>query len=163
MEEEAHHVTTYTFAERVKAIDALFMFTTSSVEEECQRRTRVINTLIALCEKQETQGFRRRKFNTKVDIQQPTAYGQRSLSETLPIICEATQCIFCLGNEALPISDRVKTFAARGDLKKHFHRKHLRHHRKNDPIACPHPRCKTSLEGVMDLQNHAARVHKSFT
>lgn len=150
-EQEALQAAEYVFAEKVHAIDALFTFAASSTEEECQRRITAINALVALCKKQESQGFRRRKAETKVIKEQTSVSPPPSLSETLPVVCKATQCIFCLGNEGLSVRDRMKTFAARGDLKKHFHRKHLRHHQDGQPIACPHPRYDVILNGIMHL------------
>jgi hypothetical protein len=121
--------------------------------------------LIALCRKQESQGFRRRKANIKVKEKQTLSSISLSpnLSETFFVECKATQCIFCLDNEELSAADRLKTFASRGDLKKHFHRKHLRHHPNHQPIACPHPRCDVTLNGTRHLQNHAEVVHKTPT
>ena len=153
----------YVFAERVQAIDMLFTFATSSTAEECQRRAAAINALTALCKKQESQGFRRRQTDVKVKEEKASVSPPPSLSKTLPVECKATQCIFCLGNEDLSIMIRLKTFASRGDLKKHFHRKHLRHHPDGQPIACPHPRCDVSLNSTKHLQNHAEVVHKTPT
>ena len=163
-EQEALQAEEYVFVERVQAIDALFTFATLSPEEECQRRIRAINALIALCKKQESQGFRRRKADIKIKEEQTSLSDSppHRLSETLPIQCKATQCIFCLGNEDLSVADRLKTFASRGDLKKHFHRKHLRHHPDGQPIACPHPRCAISLKNIIYLKHHAEVVHKTL-
>ena len=162
-EQEALQTAEYVFEERVHAIDALFTFATSSTEEECQRRITAINALIALCKKQESQGFRRRRADIKFKEKQTSVSPPPNLSETLPVECKATQCIFCLGNEDLSAPDRLKTFASHGDLKKHFHRKHLRHHPNGQPIACPHPRCEVILNDAMHLQNHAEVVHKTRT
>lgn len=162
-EKEALQATEYVFVERVHAIDALFTFATLSTEEECQRRVTAINALIALCKKQESQGFRRCRADIKVKEEQTSVSPPLSLSETLPVECKATQCIFCLGNEDLSAADRLKAFASCGDLKKHFHRKHLRHHLDGQPIVCPHPRCDVALDGKMHLQNHAKVVHKTPT
>ncbi|KAG8531621.1 uncharacterized protein KY384_003252 [Bacidia gigantensis] len=136
LEQEALQTAEYVFAEKVYAIDALFTFATSSTEEECQRRVTAINALIALCKKQESQGFCRRRADIMVKEEQTLVSPPPSLSETLPVKCKATQCIFCLENKGLPDAKRLKTFAARGDLKKHFHRKHLRHHPDGQLIAC---------------------------
>ncbi|KAL9579753.1 MAG: hypothetical protein Q9203_006568 [Teloschistes exilis] len=126
-------------------------------------RVAAINALIGLCKKQESQDFRRRRADIKVKKEQVSVSPPPSLSETLPIECDATQCIFCLGNEDLSAAGRLKAFATRGDLKKHFHRKHLRHHRDGQPIACAHPRCDVTLDGAMHLQSHAEVVHKTRT
>ena len=162
-EHETLQAAEYVFAERVHAIDALFTFATSSTEEECQRRGKAIHALMALCKKQESQGFRRCRRDSTVKEEQTSVSPPASLSETLPVECKATQCIFCLGNEELPDAKRLKPFASRGDLKKHFHRKHLRHHPDGQPIACPHPRCDVILNGAMLLQNHAEVVHNTRT
>jgi len=68
------HAAKNVFAERVQAINALFTFVTSSIEEKCQRRTAAINTSIALCKKQESQGFRRRKTDIKVKKKQTSPF-----------------------------------------------------------------------------------------
>ena len=86
-----------------------------------------------------------------------------SLSNTIPIECKPTQCIFCLGCEGLPAVTRLKSFASPGDLRKHFHRKHLQHHPKYQSIDCPHPRCAVTLNNTEHLQNHAEVVHKTRT
>jgi len=113
-EEESLQAAEYVFAERVQAIDAIFTFATSSTEEECQRRAAAINALIALCKKQESQGFRRRKADIKVKEEQtsPSVSLPPNLSETLPVECKATQCIFCPGNEELSAADRLKSIVS---------------------------------------------------
>ncbi|MCJ1271805.1 hypothetical protein MMC22_011710 [Lobaria immixta] len=120
-EQKALQAAEYIFEERIHAIDALFTFATPSTEEECQRRVTPINALIALCKKQESQGFCCRRADIKINGKQTSISPPPNLSETLPIECKATQCIFCLGNEGLSAAGRLKAFASRGDLKKHFH------------------------------------------
>ena len=155
----------YVFAERVQAINALFTFATSSTKDEGQRRAAAIIALIALCKKQENQGFRRRKADIQVieDQTSPSVSLPPNLPETFDVKCKPKQCIFCLGNEELSADDRLKEFATPGGLKKHFNRKHLRHHPDHQPIACPHPSCDVTLDGIMDLQNHAEEVHETRT
>ena len=91
-EQENLQVVEYIFAERVQAIDALFTFATSSPEEECQRRAAAINALIALCKKQENQGFRRRKADIQIKEEQTSLSVSLppNLSKTLPVECKAT-------------------------------------------------------------------------
>ena len=153
----------YVFEERVHAIDALFIFATSSIEEKCQRRVIAINALIALCKKQESQDFRRRRANIKIKENQTSISPSSNLSKMLPIECKVIQCIFCIENEDLSTIDRLKAFASRDDLKKHFHRKHLRHHSNGQSIACPHSRCDVILNDAMHLQIHVEMMHKTLT
>ena len=157
----------YIFVERVRAIDALFTFTTSSLKAECQRRVAAIDALTTLCQLQEDKGFRRRKAasNTKLGEEStPTSMSESSLfSDFITIECQPTQCIFCLGTESLPAEKRLWYFSSRADLKRHFIRKHLRHYVDNQAIVCPHPLCEETLKNKMYLQNHAEVVHKTPT
>lgn len=84
-EQKSFQTAKYVFAQRVHAVDALFTFPTSSIKEECQRRVTVINALIAVCKKQENQGFRRRRADMKVREEQTSVSPPLSLSETLPV------------------------------------------------------------------------------
>ena len=168
VEPETATVEDHVFVERVRVIDALFTFATSSPEEESQRRVEAINALTALCRLQEgKRPCRLQPFASTIKLERdqtpPSALQGRSLSDSLPIECKPTQCIFCLGQEDLAVATRLRPFHSRGDLKKHFQRKHLRYHPEGQPIACPHPKCHVDLTGTMHLQNHAALVHKTPT
>ena len=153
----------YVFKKRIHVIDALFIFVTSSTKNECQRRIRTINALIVLCKKQKSQDFRRRKIDMIVEKKQISIFLSFSLSKTLAIECQITQCIFCFDNETFFVFDRLKIFAFRDDLKKHFHRKHLRHHSESQSIACSHFQCNVILNDTMHLQNHVEMMHKIRT
>ena len=91
--------------------EALFTFATSSVKEECEWRVEAIKALIALCNLQEgcrpylqARSTPKTKFNQG---ERSTAIIHKpSLSESIPIECKPTQCIFCLGLEGLPIEQR---------------------------------------------------------
>lgn len=168
IEEKTVGAEDYVFAERVRVIEALFTFATSSPEEECKRRAEAINALTALCSLQEGSRSCRPKRSASItklerDEKPTTVPPPRSLSDTILIKYELFQCIFCLGCEGLPTEERLRSFYAYGDLKKHFHRKHLRHHPRDEPIDCPHPRCDVTLDNVMLLQNHAQVVHMTRT
>ncbi len=167
VEEKEVRTEDYVFVERVRVIETLFTFATGSPEEECQRRGAAVSALTALCRLQESHGFRRRKDSSTIKSErEKTAQiilQQPSLSASLPIECSPTQCIICLGNKALPALKRLCSFSSHGDLKRHFHRKHLRHHPDGQPVACPHPRCDIDLNDKMHLQKHALVVHKTPT
>lgn len=158
----------YAFMECIWVIQALFTFATSCLEEESRRRVEAINALTAFCRLQEARRPRRPKpsvsdIRLERDVQPLSVLDPPGLSDSIPIKCKATQCIFCLGEERLLAVTRLKSFYSRGDLKKHFHRKHLRHHSNSKPIAYPHPRCNVELSDKIHLQNHAALVHKTLT
>jgi len=126
------------------------------------RRVQAINAVTALCSLQECRGFRRRQ-NSASDTKLKKESTPPTLSESLPLEFQPTQCIFCLGDEGLPAEKRLWSFHSHDDLKKHFYRKHLRYHPEDQPIACPYSRCEATLIGEMHLQNHAEAVHKTPT
>jgi len=170
------HAAKYVFAERVQAINALFTFVTSSIEEKCQRRTAAINTSIALCKKQEKprlpppqdghQGQKEADFTVRFS----TAESGR---KPFPSSAKPPKYIFCLGNEELSAADRLKTFASRGDPKKHFHRKHLRDATLTGTKSCRRMWCtKPSRDPSLafehrsmfpsSLENYHLRLHHPF-
>ena len=150
----------YVFTERSRAINALFTFATASAEEAWKRRSEAINSVTALCSLRGAERSYRRS-STKHD--QPSSSPPPTLPESLPFECQPTQCIFCLGNDKYPIEKRLKCFHSRGDLKKHLYRSHLKHHGKDQPIDCPHPRCSTTMDNEMYFRNHLERIHKVQT
>ena len=157
--------------ERRRAVVALFTFATSEPAEECQRRADAINAVTALSRRQELplrKACRTRQTYTTGDVKEPASDRDQATEpkvclETFPTECLPTQCIFCLGQAELPLEHRKKTFRDRDGLKRHFLRKHLRHHPDGEPIDCPHPECDAKLHNKDHLQNHAARVHKTLT
>ena len=88
----------YVFEERVRVIDTLLTFATSSPEEECKLRVEAINALTALCCLQEGKRPRRPKLSASVikerHLTPPSVLDPASLSDSIPIECEPTQCIF---------------------------------------------------------------------
>ena len=157
--------------ERSRAFAALFTFATSEPAEECKRRADAINAVTALSKRQELpvrRACRTRQtyFTAEVNgldgVTDP-ATAPKVGRKTFPVECLPTQCIFCLGQLELSLEHRVKTFRNRDGLKRHFHRKQLRHYPDGEPIDCPHPECDVRLSNKEHLQNHAARVHKTFT
>lgn len=160
--------TDYVFPERSRVIEALFTLATSSMKEECERRVEAIRALTILCSLQEGLFLYRQARSTsgiKPNQEETSTAALRllSLSNSMPIECKPTQCIFCLGSEKLPTDLHLKSFYSRGDLKRHFWRKYLQHHPNGQSIKCSHPKCKISLQNKTHLQNHAELVHKTPT
>ena len=151
-------------AERRHAISVLFTFATSGPAEECKRCSKAITAVTALSKHQEVlvKKVCRTRGETYDTEQGPQAEENKAALELFPIECPPTQCIFCLGSSEMLLKDRKKSFRDRDGLKRHFHRKHLRHYPDGQPIDCPHPECDAELSHKQHLQNHAAVVHKSL-
>jgi hypothetical protein len=80
-----------------------------------------------------------------------------------PLICEKTQCIFCIGNEALSYEQRTRRFRRVSHMWDHVENIHLRGVPAEQRIICHHPICKAEglpLNGVQHFKNHVATVHK---
>ncbi|KAF2175019.1 hypothetical protein K469DRAFT_768193 [Zopfia rhizophila CBS 207.26] len=66
-------------------------------------------------------------------------------------------CFVCLGNENLPMKQRIYSFHASGDRNKRFKRKHLTYVKKGESIQCD--LCQVNLDNKMLWQRHAYEVH----
>ena len=121
--------------EQLYLIDAILTLPKTTFEKECQRRIAAINAMTAYYSVKEGQpcccGPRGRRV--KVSLAIKTADLARPMSDTLlsrailsikkdkrPIIC-----FLCLRNPALPIRERVVSYATPGSLTRHFNRKHV--------------------------------------
>ena len=155
--------------ERLRAFTALFAFATQDQVEERARRSEAMNAVTTLCRLQRPRVRRacRGKQLTPPEpaVEESTRNGAKIVeaAEPIPIECLPTQCIFCLGNVDLAHERRTKAFHRRDGLQKHFESAHLRHIPDGQAIDCPHPECEEWLSDKKHLQNHAARVHKTFT
>lgn len=80
-----------------------------------------------------------------------------------PLVCEKTQCMFCIGNEALSYRQRTRKFRRVSHMWDHVENIHLRKVPAEQRIICYHPICKAEgllLNNVMHFKNHVATVHK---
>ena len=153
---------------RERAFNALFTIATSDPADESKRRAEAINAVTALCQGEDSseESVSRSRHTHTVG---EGVNGHDEVADTkpkpisIPIECLPTQCIFCLGNGDISLEERTHAFGARGDLKRHFKRKHLRHIPEGEPIDCPYPECDAKLEHKQHLQSHAATVHKTIT
>ncbi|KAH9204046.1 hypothetical protein DL95DRAFT_529410 [Leptodontidium sp. 2 PMI_412] len=80
-----------------------------------------------------------------------------------PLVCEKTQCIFCVGNESLSYRQRTRKFRRASHMWDHVENIHLRDVPAEQRIICHHPVCKAEgliLDGVILFKNHVATVHE---
>lgn len=82
-------------------------------------------------------------------------------ASTFPIVCLATQCLFCLGNDQLAYNARTYSFSRTDHLRRHVRDTHLRYLAPDIEFQCPHPACLKSVQGIMHFKNHAALTHKT--
>ncbi|KJK84973.1 hypothetical protein H633G_11198 [Metarhizium anisopliae BRIP 53284] len=82
--------------------------------------------------------------------------------EEIPVVLGETQCIYCVGEEQLPYSRRMRSFGRKSHMWDHVENLHLKYERKDGPFTCPHPHCRPlgdSLRSLTTFKNHVQRVH----
>lgn len=124
--------------EHLLLIDAILTLPETSLERECQRRIAAIHAVTAYCGVEEGQPCSRRRHGRPRKGQtspvvraadQARSTANIALSQAISSIKtdkRPTICFLCLGNPALPIRERVVSFANPGSLSRHFLRKHVR-------------------------------------
>ncbi len=83
-----------------------------SIEDIVKRRVRAINLMVALASRQERQTRKKRPVTTYSEGLKEESPDSDPVSDPdpFPLVCKKTQCIFCICNERLPLTDRVKSF-----------------------------------------------------
>ena len=149
--------------------DAVLTQPGTSLKEEVSRRNRAIRAVMDYCGIEEggTSCSRRKRGSSRV-VSPIKSKEELQLQTHEEAVLEAakvsvykekrpTVCFVCLGNENLPMEDRVHSFFTPGDLTKHFRRKHLANMNKGESVRCK--LCQTDLVHKMHWQRHASDVH----
>jgi hypothetical protein len=79
---------------------------------------------------------------------------------TFPLICEKTQCIFCIGDDRQSYDRRMRTFSKPDKMMDHVER-HLQK-KAAGAFECCHPVCRAEellLNNVIHFKNHVEMVH----
>jgi len=136
----------------------------TNIEEEMDRRNRAIRAVTLYCGVEEggmnqiqTRG---RRMNAASPVKSQLNYQEEALEAAKVSVYKEKRpkvCFLCLGNEALPLAERIRPFSTSGDLSKHFGRKHLRHVGSGKDLSCN--LCEVPLANKMHLQRHAITVH----
>ena len=152
--------TKHHFRERSRLSELLFEDTSSLYPtEQLARRIDAITNMAALCHLREAKRQERPQVVVPASPLSPKA-SNKPLK--VPRICPPTQCIFCLGDEALPDETREFEFSCAPAAKRHMRKQHLERVGEGERIRCPHPLCEGMpvLDGVKGFKIHAAKVHK---
>ena len=132
--------------------------------EIVRRRICAVDFSVALCSRQEIP----QRLDTRSQSSSTEGSSKDSLTENsspessrtspepnpVPLICEKTQCIFCIGKPG------VSTFSRPAKMMDHVE-SHLRKE-PAETIACRYPVCKSEglvLNDVMQFKNHVQIVH----
>jgi hypothetical protein len=132
--------------EQLLLIDAILTLPETTFEKECQRRIAAINAVTTYCGVEEGQACCCGPRGCRVQVStaiETTALAQSTpdilLSRAISLIkndSRPTICFLCLGNPALPIRERVVSYATPGSLTRHFNRKHVSKLEEWEPSIC---------------------------
>ena len=70
-------------------------------------------------------------------------------------------CFLYVGNEKLPLAQRIYPFSTLGDLSKYLRRKHLSHIKSGESVSCN--LCKVPLLDKKHVQRHAEEIHRTVS
>jgi hypothetical protein len=136
----------------------------TTIEEEMDRRSRAIRAVTLYCGVEEggmnhiQTGERSR--NAAPPVKSQLEYEEEAFEAAKVSVFKEKRprvCFLCLGNEKLPLAQRIHPFSTPGDLSKHFGRKHLKHIKSGESVSCN--LCKVLLSDKMHMQQHAEEIH----
>ncbi|PQE19423.1 hypothetical protein CJF30_00009884 [Rutstroemia sp. NJR-2017a BBW] len=133
-----------------------------SPQEIRARKILAVNLMTALSSRQEHQTHKPRLTRASLPaLKQQTPSPLPQLPE-FAVVCEKTQCIFCLGNELLSYEQRTFTFSRVSHMMDHVERVHLKHQSVTERVICHHPVCMSSglvLKNVNHFKHHVQVEH----
>jgi hypothetical protein len=128
------------------------------------RRIRAIDTMVALSRRQEVQCHKSQlsKSSSASSFREsPMVKEESPVPNTFPLVCEKTQCIFCIGDDRQSYDRRMRKFSKPDKMMDHVER-HLEK-RTAGMYECCHPVCKAEgllLNNVIHFKNHVEMVHE---
>jgi hypothetical protein len=135
-------------------------------EEILSRKVSAVTYMVALGARRvlQTRQPRRQLPGSKDLIKQEHPSPAPPLLDELPLVCEKTQCIICLGDTRLTYEERTRKFSRVSHMMTHVDL-HLSKLLPSGRPVCKHPRCSSGGEGLFfdrldHFKNHVARVHE---
>ncbi|KAF2844126.1 C2H2 finger domain protein [Plenodomus tracheiphilus IPT5] len=133
-----------------------------TIEEEMDRRNRAIRAVTLYCGVEEggMNPIGRRSRTPVPPVKSQLGYEEEAFEAAKVSVFKEKRpkvCFLCLGNEGLPLAQRIRPFGTPGDLSKHFGRKHFKHIKSGKGLDCN--LCKVPLSDKKHLQRHAQDIH----
>ena len=160
----------YAFEERARLAQILFDSSQFvKPDENLERQIVIVDDLISLCTRQERRPRKsRRSWEDKMmtnssdddmsdaNVKSECTDIDTSITDQVPL-----QCLYCVGDTTLPLSEQQHVFGSKYSLQRHFDRYHLFRPGQNCPF--PDDECaQLALQNLMEFKNHAARVHRIY-
>ncbi|EMD66386.1 hypothetical protein COCSADRAFT_85560, partial [Bipolaris sorokiniana ND90Pr] len=147
-----------------KLCDSVLSKPGATMEEEVARRNCAIHAVTLYCGMEEggmnpiRKGDRNR--NAALPAKSQPGYEEEAVELAKVSVYKEKRprvCFLCLGNEGLPLAQRIYAFSTPGDLSKHFGRKHLKNIQSGRDLGCK--LCMVRLVDKTHLQRHAQEIH----
>jgi hypothetical protein len=159
-EDENKPTMVYALEERASIVALLCRLPVCLDEPDAlDRRIPLVRYMKELCGRREA---RRRGITPNLALPQINSKGENVTLST-PLECNARQCLFCIGDKALPVSQRMFCWCRPAKMMDHIEKVHLDPLKLDSRISCPHPGCQSNevvLHGISHLKRHAQEVHK---
>ncbi|KAM7189730.1 Protein of unknown function (DUF3435) domain containing protein [Rhypophila sp. PSN 637] len=128
------------------------------LHQNTKRKIRAINLMVSLASRRETrQPHVSATFEDGTPEDLPEGEPP-SNSEKIPVVIDPRQCIYCIGNTALPSAVRLRKFSKRSNMMAHVENVHLKHAPIVGRFVCHHPDCKYLGDFLRDLDHFKAHV-----
>jgi hypothetical protein len=164
VEEDVEPIIQHQLEERTRLQQILCDFSRDlSPQDIVSRKVLTINLMIALASRQEFQTRKRYSAPApQVLIKKEPDPEPFPQPYVFPLVCQKTQCIFCIRNERLSYEERTRAFRRVSHMMDHVENLHLSKQPADQRIICHHPVCKAEglvLNHVMHFKHHVATVH----
>jgi hypothetical protein len=133
-----------------------------SPQEIRARKILAVDLMTALSSRQENQTHKPRLTRASLPASKQQSPSPPLQLPKFPVVCEKTQCIFCLGNEQLSYEQRTFTFRRVSHMMDHVERVHLKHQSVTERVTCHHPVCISRglvLNNVEHFKSHVQKEH----
>ncbi|KAM7210244.1 Protein of unknown function (DUF3435) domain containing protein [Rhypophila decipiens] len=163
VDEEAEPTIIHQLEERNQLQAILCDFdTTLDVHQNTKRKIRAIDLMVSLASRRETR-------QPRLSAPAPAPYKDSapkhlpekkspSNSEKIPLVIDQRQCIFCVGDTALPLAVRLRKFSKPSNMMTHVEKVHLKHEPTVGRFVCHHPDCKPLGDFLRDMDHFKAHV-----
>jgi Tfp pilus assembly protein PilO len=137
--------------------------TSQSAEEITDRKVRAIDSMVALASQRELRRPILKKDNEdRPNIpareEEDTASPSTGFQQSVPLILDKTQCIYCIGDERLSHVDRTRKFSRVSHMMTHVENVHLRREPAGAAWVCHHPECRPLGNFLRNLDHFKSHV-----
>jgi hypothetical protein len=159
-EEYADPIVQHQIPERTELEKLICRFPKDLTRQEiCERRISTVDLMTALSYKREVP----RRYQLQLKPRQEPFVKQESPNpQPFPLLCDKTQCPFCIGDEQKTYEERMSCFCRPSKMMDHVERIHLKGVSAEQTISCRHPVCQSNglvLSNLMHFKNHVQSIH----